>query len=58
MCSIDHDEYKMGAEASILYGFYIDQRIQCPECKEYLEDERTKDGSRGNSSRDITRNSI
>jgi len=39
-CSVDHDRYKSGAESCIKHGYYMDHRIQCPECKEYLEDER------------------
>lgn len=38
-CSVDHDRYKSGAESCIKHGFFIDHRIQCPECKEYLEEE-------------------
>lgn len=39
-CSIDHDLYELGAGAAIKHGYYVDHRIQCPECGEYLEDER------------------
>lgn len=42
-CSVDHEKYKLGADASIKHGYYIDHRIQCPECKEYLEPERKED---------------
>lgn len=36
-CSVNHEEYKAGAEACIKHGYYVNHRIQCPECKEYLE---------------------
>jgi len=39
-CSVDHDKYELGVGAGIKHGYYIDHRIQCPECGEYLEDER------------------
>lgn len=36
-CSVDHDKYELGVGAGIKHGYYMDHRIQCPECKEYLE---------------------